>query len=638
MKRLLASLLLAILSFATVHAAPLSIEEATDPSGMLTAKLSPDGKHIAAIIYNGNNYRLVLIDTVSLKVTKLSDGAYAETGYYRYHKAPRRVFWAGKDLLAVDYGIDAETIDLSGKPVANLGDQFVRVIETGPNAGKVLVKKNDLLSDLALCDPRTAECKRFDQPSGKPIKWAFDRRGELRAVTVVDSALLRDVSTVSNWYKPAATDQWVKLAEFKPTDDYWMPVYVPDEPDTIVVNSRIGRDTYALFNYDAKNKRQGDMLVGHPTQDILSFKGIDEEAFNYVATEGMRPQQVWFDPPWAQMQGVVDKLLPNRVNVISGNPAGAMLIYSYADVDPGTWYLFDVVNKRLTVVGKAKSQLDTSKLRPMEIMRYQAADGLTIPAYLTRPGDSKGPGPLVVLVHGGPIARDKWEFNAEVQLLASRGYLVFQPQFRGSSGFGRAFEQAGYRQWGRAMQDDITSGVDHLVKQGIADPGRICIVGASYGGYAALWGLIKTPNLYRCGVSFAGVTDIAYMFSDWSDASLDKVSRHVMASRIGSEESRAELFDPVSPLKHAAKIEVPVLLMHGDGDVRVPISHGKKMRDALERNKKQVSWLSFEEEGHTLRYVQNKHTYYKTMLSFLGAHLAARKEDKEAQQRAAPAP
>jgi hypothetical protein len=302
MKRLFAVLLLWTLICSTVRAEALSIEKLTDPSGMLAATLSPDGKHIAAIVFNGNNYGLVLIDTVSLETTKLSDGRYAETGLYRYHKAPRRVHWAGSDLLAVDFGIEAETINLSGKRVASLGDEILGVIESGPNAGKVLVKKDDLLSDLALCDPRSAKCKRFDQPSGKPIKWAFDRRGELRAVTVVNSALFRDVSTISNWYRPADGDKWVKLAEFKVADDFWVPVYVPDEPDTVVINSRIGRDTYALFNYDTGNKRQGDMLAGHPTQDIVSFKGIDQEAFNYVATEGMRPQQVWFDAAWYRMQ------------------------------------------------------------------------------------------------------------------------------------------------------------------------------------------------------------------------------------------------------------------------------------------------------------------------------------------------
>jgi dipeptidyl aminopeptidase/acylaminoacyl peptidase len=232
-----------------------------------------------------------------------------------------------------------------------------------------------------------------------------------------------------------------------------------------------------------------------------------------------------------------------------------------------------------------------------------------------------GPGPVVVLIHGGPTARDSWEWNAEVQLLASRGYVVFQPQFRGSSGFGRRFEEAGYGQWGKAMQDDITAGVAHLIRKGIADPKRICIVGASYGGYAALWGLVKTPELYRCGVSVSGVADIAYMFSDSSDTSKNKVSREVMLSRIGDKKMGGQLFDPVSPLLHAAEIQAPVLMFHGEEDERVPISHSKKMRDALERNKKKVRLITFDDEKHGFEYVRNQSVYYTELLRFLDEHI-----------------
>jgi dipeptidyl aminopeptidase/acylaminoacyl peptidase len=640
MKWLLACLMFCALAPPAIPAAaePLTIEELVDPSGMLSATLSPDGKHVAAIVYNGTNYGLVLIDTATFSFTKLSEGRYVEKGFYRYHKAPRRVRWSGNELLVVDYGLDVESINLSGKRIASFGERMIGVLESGPNAGHVLVRDSGLFSDLALCDPRKGKCKRFDQPSGKAIKWAFDGKGELRAVTVVNSKFFRDVSTVSNWYKPAG-GEWTKLVEFGISDDYWVPVYVPDEPNTVVIASRSGRDTTALFNYDVKEKRQGEMLVGHPSQDILSWEGIDQEAMNYVATTGMKPEQIWFSRAWRQMQAQVDAVLPKRVNVITGDPEKIVLIKSYADVDPGTWYLFDYPQKKMTSIGKVNQSLDPAKLRPVEIINYRAPDGLTIPAYLTRPDKLQGPVPMVVLIHGGPIARDEWEFNAEVQLLADRGYLVFQPQFRGSAGFGRAFEQAGYRQWGRAMQDDIAAGVEHLVKQGLADRARVCIVGASYGGYAALWGLVKTPELYRCGVSFAGVSDIARMYSDWSDTSFDKISRQLMMNRIGDKTNSAELFDPVSPLLHAEKITAAVLLMHGEEDERVPISHGKKMRDALERHKKDVQWLAFENEGHGLHYIRNEVLYFTTLLGFLDKHLASTPPGSTAPAaQATPAP
>jgi dienelactone hydrolase len=622
MKRLAAFVLLwSVFAAMPAHSEPLTLEELTAPAGMMKATLSPDGKHIAAILYNGTNHGLILVDTATLAVTKLREGLFVSKGHWGYHKAPRDVTWAGNDVLAVDYGLEAESMDLTGKKIHRLGEVVIGTVDHGSDSGKLLVFKDADKGEVALCDARSAECTKFWRPPGKPIKWAFDKNGNLRAVSLLNSAFFKDVSTVTNWYKPLGKPDWVKLAEFSVTDDYWVPVYVPDEPDTLVINSRLGRDTYALFNYDVVQNRQTDMLAGHPTQDIVSWEGIDRTAFNYVATGGMLPQQVWFDPAWSVMQKQIDVLLPNRVNLLSGDPARAVLVHSYADVDPGTWYFFDLAKKSLVTVGKVMPGLDQKKMRPMEVLSYKAGDGLAIPAYLTRPAQSKGPAPLIVLIHGGPIARDRWEWNAEVQLLASRGYLVFQPQFRGSSGFGHKFEQAGYGQWGKAMQDDITDGVKHLVNQGIADPNRICIVGASYGGYAALWGLVKTPDLYRCAISFAGVTDIEYMFSDWSDTSSDKVTRQMMLRRIGDKKLSAQLFDPVSPLKRAAEIKAPVLLMHGKDDERVPISHGKKMRDALEEHKKPVSWLAFDEEGHGLSYVKNLNLYYRTMLDFLAKHV-----------------
>lgn len=617
-------LLCAICAAAPASSQPLALEELTDPSGMTKATLSPDGRHIAAIIYNGTNHGLILVNTETLAVTKLREGGVVSKGFWSYNKAPRNVIWAGNDLLAVDYGLDAESMDLHGKKVRSLGETILGRVDKGENAGKLIVMKDSANEHVARCDARTAECTKFGRPPGKTIRRAFDRQGNLRAVTLLNSAFFKDASTVSNWYKPSDKEAWVKLAEFSVTDEYWTPVYVPDEPGTLVINSRIGRDTYALFSYDIAQGHQTELLAGHPSQDIVSWQGIDKTAFDYVATSGMLPQQVWFDPAWAVMQKQIDVLLPNRLNFISGDPHRSVLIRSQADVDPGTWYLFDIAKKTLVTVGKVMPGIDPAKMRPMEVIAYRATDGTSIPAYLTRPTKSTGPAPMVVLIHGGPVERNQWEWDAEVQLLADRGYLVFQPQFRGSSGFGRKFEEAGYGQWGKAMQDDITDGVRHLISTGDADPQRICIVGASYGGYAALWGLVKTPDLYRCGVSFAGVTDIGYLFSDWSDRTFNKVSREILLHRLGNKVISAQLFDPVSPLKHAAQIQAPVLLMHGTEDTRVPISHSKKMRNALEEHQRSVTWHAFDEEGHGLRYVRNQILYYETMLEFLSKHIPAK--------------
>lgn len=605
-----------------VQAAPLSVEQAIKPGGAKSASLSPDGKHVAIVFFNGYTHELQIFDVARGESKLVSYSRHVTEGFWSFIKAPRAITWAGNDLLAVDYGVEAESIDLNGKKVADLGEAVIgRAERDKPDSSWLLAYTDVDDGKIAKVNARTGEKILFSYPRGKVLNWAFDRSGELRAVTLVNSAFWHDVSKVSNWYLPAAGAEWQKLAEFGIAEDYWIPMFVPDEPHTLAVSSRMGRDTYAIFSYDTERRQIGEMMAGHPTQDILNVSGLDQAAFDHVTTRGMRTQHVWFDAAWARAQATADQALPDSVNTLSGDPRGKVLVYSYSDIEPGVWHLLDMAKAEMRLLARRVKAVEGVPMRPMEIMQYAADDGIQVPAFLTRPADGAQGLPLVVLIHGGPKVRDYWQWNPEVQILAAHGYAVFQPQFRGSSGFGKRYEQAGYGQWGLAMQDDITAGVRELIRKGIADPKRICIVGASYGGYAALWGLVKTPELYQCGVSFAGVADIGYMLNDSSDSAGDKVTRELMLTRVGDLRANQEKFDQVSPLKHASRITAPVLLIHGEEDRRVPIAHGKKMKQALEASGKQVQWLAFENEGHGLYYIANERKYYETMLVFLGKHL-----------------
>ncbi|WP_394781399.1 alpha/beta hydrolase family protein [Undibacterium sp.] len=602
---------------------PLTLTEALDPDGIMSARLSPDGKHIAVILFNGLGYSVVLIDSETMVAKTIITSRYVSEGMWSFNKQPRSAIWATNDLLAVDYGIEAESVNLKGDKVASIGDYVIRKADSAQPDSPMLIVYTDAKShDLALANARTGELTRLDFPmSGKPIGWAFDKSGTLRALTLINSAFWKDAYTVTNWYRADAAANWEKLEESSTVDDYWSPMYVPEQDHTLVISARAGRDTYAVFNYDTKKRQIGEMMAGHPTQDILDVKGLDAPVFESVQTGGMVPQQVWFEPVWNRLQRSVDNALPHHVNRLSGDPAKRVLIFSYSDVDPGAWYVMDVAAMKMTRFGRAKPSIDPARMRPMEILSYKAKDGLSIPAFLTKPADTTGPAPMVVMIHGGPTERDYWEWDENAQLLAAHGYVVFQPQFRGSSGFGRKFEEAGFGQWGLAMQDDVTAGVEYLIAKGIADPKRICIYGASYGGYAALWGLVKTPNLYQCGISFAGVSDLEYMFEDSSDRNSNKISRVVMRARIGDLKLNKEAFDRVSPLKQADRIKVPVLLMHGEDDERVPISHGKKMKRALEDQHKTVEWLTFEKEGHGLHYLRNEASFFTTLFAFLDKYI-----------------
>lgn len=632
-RRLLIILNLLICTLATPAAMALKIDDIVNPTGVTSVVLSPDGKHVALIGYTGLNHSLIMFDAdthtsriiiTSKRVTELN---------WKFYKEPRAVTWVTNDLLAVDYGVEAESVTIDGKKVADIGAEVIGKVDPDQPDSPMLLAFTDWDQEhVALINARTGDSTKYRYPmSGTPTHWVFDKHGVLRAMTLRNSAFWKDATTRTNWYRSGEHAEWEKMAEFKVTDNFWIPLAIPEKADSLVVLSSIGRDTKAVFYFNTRTHEIGEMMAGHPTQDILRVDGIDLTEFKSVVTNGMRQERYWFDQAWDQLQSSVDAALPKRVNRLSGDPKNRVLIFSYGDVDPGRWFLLDVAGMTMRELAEVKPSVDVKQMSPMEVISYPSLDGLSIPAYLTRPAGPKQPVPTVVMIHGGPTVRDTWRWDPDVQLLAANGYAVFQPQFRGSSGFGRKFEEAGYGQWGLAMQDDITAGVQYLIRQGIADPKRICIFGASYGGYAALWGLVKTPELYRCGVSFAGVADIEYMFNDSSDSNHDKATREVMRFRIGDINQDKEHFDLVSPLKHADRIQAPLLLMHGEEDKRVPISHSEKMKKELDRNHKVYEWLTFEDEGHGLTYVRNQSTFYKKLLEFLNKYIGPVEKASEAQ-------
>jgi dipeptidyl aminopeptidase/acylaminoacyl peptidase len=261
-----------------------------------------------------------------------------------------------------------------------------------------------------------------------------------------------------------------------------------------------------------------------------------------------------------------------------------------------------------------------------EPIRYKARDGLEIPGLLTLPpGGVRKNLPMVVLVHGGPWVRGaSWGWNPQSQFLASRGYAVLQVEFRGSTGFGIRHFEAGLKQWGLGMQNDIADGTRWAIDQGIADPRRICIAGSSYGGYATLMGLVNDPDLYRCGIDWIGVTDIELMYTGtWfskSDASPGYL-RYGMPVLIGDPVKDAAQLKATSPIQQAARIQQPLLLAYGKEDRRVPIYHGKKFYSAVTRTNKQVEWVAYGGEGHGWSLPKNRIDFWQRVERFLDKHI-----------------
>jgi dipeptidyl aminopeptidase/acylaminoacyl peptidase len=367
------------------------------------------------------------------------------------------------------------------------------------------------------------------------------------------------------------------------------------------------------------------MLFGHPEVDVAGLRTSKRDgrllAIGYVTD---RPRLHFFDAAEQSLQAGIDRALPGRTNrfVSSDRDERYSILHSSGDTSPPRYFLFDHEQKRLDFLFSAYPELDGVELAPMQPIQYEARDGLVIPGYLTLPvGAGEAPFPLIVHPHGGPWARDVWGWDPVVQFLASRGFAVLQPNFRGSNGYGTEFEERGYGNWGLEMQDDVTDGARWLIEQAIADPDRIGIYGASYGGFTALRALQKEPDLFRAGASFAGVTDIPTLLADdrayWG--MLDD-----MEQLVGDRWSDREQLAAVSPARNADQIRAPVLVAHGTEDWRVHVKQAHAMADALESAGVEVEAHIYYGEVHGFIDERNKIDFYTKLADFFERHLAPR--------------
>lgn len=613
------------------------------------AKLSPSGRHIAMTVSApGARTRLVVLEAEQLKAQVVASLTDADVDAFDWVNDERSVFsvrdyqagqgdtFAGPGLFAVARdggelrtlverargqpahlsGLRRDTALFATTRMRNSDDVFV--VQPRFSLGRDL----EALS-LARLNTQTGRATPFMRP-GNTISWLLDATDTPR-VTVA-----RDGDRFTLFYLDPATSAWRVLKEFSAqgVDGIW-PAAI-DADGTLYVHARNGRDTESLYRFDL----QTNALDPQP---IVSLPGYDLNGpvlWSKGKVVGLRyqtdaPATAWFDGEYKQIQQKVDALLPatiNRITVAARPETSHVLVHAFSDIDPGRYLLFTAATGKLTELGQRMPGIDPARMAPKEMVRYLARDGLQIPAYLTLPkaGPKKNL-PLVVLVHGGPWVRGgSWAWNAQVQFLASRGYAVLQPEFRGSTGFGYKHFQAGWKQWGLAMQDDVADGARWAIAQGIADSGRVCIAGASYGGYATLMGLVNDPGLYRCGINWLGVTDLDLMYSiTWSDFS-DIHKRYTMPVLVGDRERDAEQFKRTSPLAQAARIKQPLLMAYGGADRRVPIAHGTRLRNAVEKENRQLEWVEYTEEGHGWALVKNRVDFWSRVESFLERNIGAR--------------
>ena len=442
-------------------------------------------------------------------------------------------------------------------------------------------------------------------------------------------ASTRSEGQVTIHYNDPKTAKWRKLATFDPVGLNGFAPALVTRSGQLYVLAHNGRDTLGLYHYDVDaNKMDPEPVVGLKNYDFNGALVLapDRETVLGLRYETSEPITTWVDEGMKQLQNKVDALLPatiNRIEPARDAAADAVLVGSFSDTEPGYWHLYHRSTGKLTRLGAALPGINPLAMASKSMVRYKAADGLEIPAYLTVPKGASGKNlPMVVLVHGGPWLRGgHLAWNREVQFLASRGYAVLEPEFRGSTGFGRTHFESSWKQWGQTMQEDVADGARWAIKQGIADPKRICIAGASYGGYATLMGLAKHPDLFRCGVEWVGVTDLNLLYNLRFTNTSQDAKLYGLPRMIGDQDKDAAMLKANSPLENASRITQPLLMAYGAKDRTVPIAHGKKFYDAVKKTNPRVEWIEYPDEGHGWYYERDQVDFWTRVEKFLGENI-----------------
>ena len=634
---------------------------------VLDAQLSPAGTHLAFTTAAG-------VDRVALAVVDLAPGGRsvqaalfsdADVVKFSWVNNKRLIFslsdlesGSGENQLFMPgtYGVDADGDNLRLLIEARFGE--VRVLQSGRRlerealpwfhvplhvppplpderneeviVGRVVWGLDKFLGQIEplWLNVSTGRTRSMDlqAPAGS-VGWLFDSRGAARVAVT-----RRNGRQAVHWRGPGKTE-WQLLSDSEELRTPFTPIHV-DDAGNLYVTHRSGPQGYAVLSrYDfGRSAPAAEPWVTAPGFDFTGrvLRGRAGAAAAGVRLETDAEVTVWIEPPMKALQQLADERLPDGINRVSCERCGeadmVALVHHFSDRHPGQYWLYSAASKQWRLVAQVMAGIDPAAMASVEFERIKARDGRDLPLWLTLPAGRKpgSPGPAVVLVHGGPWLRGgHWRWSAMEQFLASRGYLVISPEFRGSTGYGRAHFEAGWKQWGQAMQDDLADAVLWAQARGLADQ-RVCIAGASYGGYATLMGLVRHPELYRCGVAWVAVTDpFLFLEGAWwiRDDISDSGRRHRLPQMVGDAKADAEMLTRVSPVAQADRIRAPLLLAFGEADLRVPLAHGKRLRDALQKAGRDPLWVTYPNEGHSWRLTQTQADFAQRMEKFLAEHL-----------------
>lgn len=589
--------------------------------------ISPDGKHFSWLQpwKEGKGRMNVMVADIDSpdegrRITGVTERDIGDYGWVSDHHIMYATDSGGDEnfhLYLKDINDDKEPVDVT--PFKGVRAMVADWLREDPDHILVAMNKdNPQVFDIYKLDLNTHKLDLVAKNPGNITNWGTDHEGVVRLAwetNGVDITMLyRDKE--GEEFKPLMTSNFeVENSVVGFTPDNKKLYFISDE----------GRDKPALYELDPHTKSK--TLIFETDKAWGGIGGIfwsdKRKKLTGCWWQNDKQERHYFDDQAKKLFEDLKALRPDReVSIVDRDREETKYIVAlWNDRDPGSYWFYDTEKPgELKKLAEVYPWLPTDRMAEMKPVSYKARDGRLIRGYLTVPKDSDGKNlPLVVNPHGGPEARDYWTFNPEVQMLANRGIAVFQPNYRVSTGFGRDFWKAGFKQWGQAQQDDITDGVKYLIEQGIADPKRIAIYGASYGGYATLMGLIKTPELYCCGVDYVGVSDITTLLD--SVPEYWKPMREMMKTTIGDPDKDAAMLKEYSPIYHADKIVAPLFIAQGANDPRVIKKQSDDMVAAMKARGVEVEYMVKDNEGHGFHNEENRMDFYRHMVPFLEKHL-----------------
>ena len=604
-------------------------------------RISPDGQYIS--------FRAPWHDRMNLFVQKVGGGEPVQVTADTVRDIGGH-FWKGDRILySRDINGDENFIVFS----ASIDGKDVKMLtpEKGVRAGvlddlhniagmekSVMVQmnqRNPQVFDPYLVNVETGETKPlYDNSKDNFESWITDHAGVIRMATKTDG-----VNTVT-YYRASEKDPFTEYMTTGFKDSWGPQLFTFDNKNLFVNHNLNGRDKSAIVEWDLAAKKEIRVIAENADYDMGGLDWSRKRQVITMATwTGAKSERLFLDKETEAMYNKMAPKFEGREFWIYGedDTETKAIVWAGNDRDPGTYYFYDAAADKLEELARLTPWINPEQMAEMKPISYTSRDGLTIHGYLTLPKGREAKNlPLVVNPHGGPWARDEWGYNNEVQFLANRGFAVLQMNFRGSTGYGRKHWESSFKQWGKTMQNDITDGVEYLIKEGTVDRERVAIYGASYGGYATLAGITYTPELYACAVDYVGVSNLFTFMKTIPPYWAPYLT--MMHEMVGDPATDSLLMREASPVYHMDKVQCPLFIAQGANDPRVNKDESDQVVAALKARGIEVEYMVKDNEGHGFHNEENRFDFYGAMEKFLDQHIGSGYKPKEVKtENAAPA-